>query len=294
MKILILGGSGQLGCELQKILHDGCAELGALPQRYTGAEVFCPLAAELDIIDKAAVEAYVGSHSFDLVINAAAFTHVDGCEEQEDVAYQVNGLAPGYIASACEACGAAFVQVSTDYVFRGDDPKPRLETDMVDPISAYGRTKRAGEQNALAGCTACFVVRTAWLYGSGGNNFVQTMLRLGKTHHKVSVVDDQWGNPTSAHDLAYEILVLATTKNYGIYHVTNKGTCSWADFAEAIFEGSGLDCQVVRCSSQDYAAKHPHAARRPAYSSLRNKHLEDTVGDEMGTWQDALTRYLNH
>lgn len=294
MKILITGGNGQLGNELQRVLRDGRAEIGPIPPTYRNAEVVSTDIATLDIVDAEAVMSYVGNGGFSLVINCAAMTNVDGCEMDEQAAFRVNAEAPGYLARAAEVAGAKFVQVSTDYVFPGADPVPRSEDDPAGPASAYGRSKLAGEERSLAACDRCFVVRTAWLYGYTGKNFVKTMMRLGTDCNEVTVVGDQLGNPTSANDLAYEILKIAATDGYGIYHCTNKGTCSWADFAQAVMEGAELDCSVVRCTSEEYAAANPASAKRPAYSSLRNKHLEDTVGDEMRPWQDALDEYLKN
>lgn len=292
MKILITGGKGQLGNELQRILREGRSEIGAIPVSYEGAEVVPTDVGTLDITDANAVISYVTGGGFDLIINCAAMTNVDGCETAEEAAYRVNAEAPGNLARAAEATGARFVQVSTDYVFSGTEPEPRSEGDQTSPVSAYGRTKLSGEQCSQEGCSRCFVVRTAWLYGYVGKNFVKTMMRLGSGHNEITVVDDQLGNPTSANDLAYEILNIAATENYGIYHCTNEGTCSWADFAQTIMEGAELDCKVIRCTSDEYAAKNPASAKRPAYSSLRNKHLEDTLGNEMRPWKDALREYL--
>lgn len=292
MKVLITGGSGQLGTELQRILRDGRSEIGALSSVYAEAEIVATDVKTLDITDSDAVISYIMSDSFDLVINCAAMTNVDGCETAEDAAFRVNAEAPGNLARACEKTHAKLVQVSTDYVFPGTDPVPRIEEDQTGPLSAYGRTKLAGEQLALENCNRCFVVRTAWLYGYEGKNFVKTMLRLGTDRGEVTVVDDQMGNPTSANDLAHEILELAVTENYGVYHCTNQGTCSWADFAEAIMEGAGLSCVVKRCTSEEYASMNPSSAKRPLYSSLRNKHLVDTIGDDMRSWEDSLASYL--
>ena len=204
----------------------------------------------------------------------------------------MNAIGSENLARECERCGAKFVQVSTDYVFPGTEPEPRVESDPTGPVSAYGRTKLAGEERSLAACSRCFVVRTAWLYGYVGKNFVKTMMRLGADRGEVTVVDDQLGNPTSANDLAHEILEIAATEDYGVYHCTNEGACSWADFAEAVMEGAGLDCKVERCTSEEYAAMNPASAKRPAYSSLRNKRLEDIVGDKMRPWREALAEYL--
>ena len=294
MRILITGGNGQLGGELQRLLRDGASEIGPVPALYEGAEVVATDVETLDITDADAVMAFVSEGSFDLVVNCAAMTNVDGCETAEDAAFRVNAEAPGNLAHAAESAGAKFVQVSTDYVFPGTDPEPREEGDPTGPVSAYGRTKLAGEERSLEACSRCFVVRTAWLYGYVGKNFVKTMMRLGAERDEVTVVGDQLGNPTSANDLAHEILAIAATERYGVYHCTNGGTCSWADFAQAIMEGAGLDCAVARCTSEEYAAMNPASAKRPAYSSLRNKHLEDTVGDEMRPWREALSTYLKN
>lgn len=292
MKILVTGGNGQLGNELQRILREGRSEIGPIPGIYANAEVVATDVAELDVTDADAVMAYVAQGGFDIVVNGAAMTNVDGCEATEDVAFRVNAEAPGNLARAAEAASAKLVQVSTDYVFPGTDPAPRIESDPTGPVSAYGRTKLAGEERSLESCSRCFVVRTAWLYGYVGKNFVKTMMRLGEDRDEVAVVDDQLGNPTSANDLAHEILEIAATEDYGVYHCTNEGTCSWADFAEAVMEGVRLDCRVLRCTSADYAALNPASAKRPAYSSLRNKHLEDTVSDKMRPWREALAAYL--
>ena len=221
-------------------------------------------------------------------------TNVDGCEQEEDAANAVNGQGPANLAMACEALGAKFVQVSTDYVFPGNVPGERIESDEVAPLSAYGRSKLLGEQATAKHCSRHFIVRTAWLYGYVGHNFVKAMRKIGQTRDQITVVNDQLGNPTSANDLAYEILKIALTDDYGIYHCTGKGTCSWCDFATAIMEGLGLDCKVVPVTSEQYKAANPASADRPAYSSLRNEHLEKTVGDEMRPWRDALVTYLQN
>lgn len=292
MRILVTGSNGQLGNELHRLIATGAAEIGPV-RGYEDAKVLYADADTLDITDAAAVESFFAAHSFDAVINCAAMTNVDGCEAAEDAAYKVNAEGAANLARACALRGAKLVQVSTDYVFPGTEPGDRVEADEAAPLSAYGRTKLAGEQLALKLNEKTFVVRTAWLYGYVGGNFVKTMLRLAKERGGMTVVDDQVGNPTSANDLAYEILQLLPTSQYGIYHCTNNGVCSWADFAKAIVEGAGYDPAIVTpYSSAEYAEAHPDAAQRPAYSALRNRHLEETVGDEMRPWRDALATYL--
>lgn len=289
MKILLTGGNGQLGTELQRILHDGQAEIGRIPHEYENAKVVSTDMDTLDITNAQSVLSFVMDNGFDLIVNCAAMTNVDGCEENEQMAYNVNAVGPENLAVAAQASGAKLVQVSTDYVFSGEVFVDRTETDTPNPQSAYGRTKLAGEHLVAQKCKRYFIVRTAWLYGYVGNNFVKTMLRLARENGAIKVVYDQYGNPTNANDLAYEILKIAATDNYGIYHCTNKGTCSWCDFASAIVDGSGIECSKSPCTTKEF----PRPAKRPAYSSLRNKHLEDTLGDEMRAWPIALNEYLS-
>lgn len=294
MRTLITGSKGQLGNELKRLLETGKAEIGPIPSEYNDVNVDYVDYDALDITDAAAVELWMGKHSYDLVINCAAMTNVDGCESAEEAAFKVNAQGPENLARECEKQGAKFVQVSTDYVFPGIDATPRTEQDPTDPVSAYGRSKLAGELAVRNVSKKYFIVRTAWLYGYVGKNFVKTMLNLGKTKDEIFVVNDQLGNPTSANDLAYEILKIALTDNYGVYHCTNEGTCSWADFSKAIMEGAGLSCKVNRCTSKEYKEMNPASANRPAYSSLENVHLKTTIGNEMRDWQDALKTYLKN
>lgn len=293
MKVLITGSKGQLGNELLDCLATMRAEIGPIPGAYACAQVDACDSDVLDITDAAAVEAWFSAHGpYDLVFNCAAMTNVDGCETAEDAAMRVNAEGPRNLARSACAQGAKIVQVSTDYVFAGTEPAPRIESDPTGPVSAYGRSKLAGEQAVAQENPRHFIVRTAWLYGRIGHNFVKTMLRLGASHDEVSVVDDQQGNPTSANDLAYELLKIALTEDFGVYHCTNHGTCSWADFAAAIMAGAGLSCKVVPVTSAQYKQMNPASADRPAYSSLENRHLAKTIGDEMRPWQDALASYL--
>ncbi|MDR2721625.1 MAG: dTDP-4-dehydrorhamnose reductase [Coriobacteriaceae bacterium] len=290
MKILICGANGQLGCELSRLLETGYAEIGAIPNAYQGAEVTKTDVADLDITDNLAVQHFVSQGKFDLIINCAAMTNVDGCEEHEEAAYRINAEGAKNLAAAAAQQDAKIVHISTDYVFSGDDATDRIESDAPDPQSAYGRTKLAGERLVAQANARHFVIRTAWLYGYVGKNFVKTILKLAQETGAIKVVDDQVGKPTSANDLACEILKIAETENYGIYHCTNNGTCSWFDFACAIVDGAHISCEKTPCSTQDF----PRPAKRPAFSSLQNKHLQDTIGDEMRTWQDALDNYLKN
>lgn len=291
MKILITGANGQLGTELQRVLREMRAEIGPLPADYQGAEVVALDSEGLDITDENAVASEL-SKGYDIVINAAAYTNVDGCESNTEDADAVNHLGPAHLARACEEHGAKLVQVSTDYVFPGNEEGDRVETDPVKPISAYGRTKLAGEEAVEELCSRYFIVRTAWLYGYKGKNFAKTMVRLAKKFGKISVVADQFGNPTSANDLAYEILELALTQEYGVYHCTNNGTCSWFDFACAVVDLAGIPCEKEPLTSVEYKQRFPQSADRPHFSSLKNAHLEATIGDEMRPWEEAVKTYM--
>ena len=292
LRILVTGSKGQLGNELRRCLESGDAEIGAIPAEYRDAHVDYIDYDVLDISDASAVDAWFAENAYDIVINCAAITNVDGCETDEVGAYKVNAQGPANLSRASAAQGAKIVHVSTDYVFPGNEEGQRTEDDPTCPISAYGRTKLAGEKAASRENSKCFVCRTSWLYGYVGKNFVKTMRRLGESHDRITVVSDQLGNPTSANDVAYHILKVALTGNYGIYHMTNNGTCSWADFASRIMEKSGLSCEVVPVTSAEYKVANPNSADRPHFSSLQNKHLQDTVGDEFRSWQDAIDMFI--
>ena len=288
MKILICGARGQLGSELVRLIEQGYAEIGPIPRIYRSAELVKTDVSELDITDADAVDAFLAQGKFDLVINCAAMTNVDACEEHEEAAYRINAQAAENLAVASERYGAKLVHISTDYVFSGNEKTDRVETDEPDPQSAYGRTKLAGELLVQQACHRHYILRTAWLYGYVGKNFVKTIMELARENGVIKVVDDQFGNPTSANDLAYEILRIARTEDYGVYHCTNKGTCSWYDFAKTIVEQTRIDCVVIPCTTEEF----PRPAKRPAFSSLRNKRLEDSLGDEMRDWRVALAEYL--
>ena len=292
MKILITGSHGQLGNELSEMLRTGQAGIGRISDAYDGCEVVAVDVDELDITDYAAVEQFVGREKPDIIINCAAMTNVDGCETAFEIAMKVNAIGPRNLAMAAEKYGAKLVHVSTDYVFKGDPGKPRCEWDSTSPNTVYGKSKLLGEKYVAEQCRKYFILRTAWLYGLIGKNFVKTMRRLGNMNDVTTVVDDQRGNPTNANDLAYHILKLALTEEYGIYHCTGEGECSWADFAKKIMELSHCKGTVAKCTTEEYSQKYPSAAPRPLYSSLQNLMLECTVGNEMRDWQTALEEYI--
>ena len=229
------------------------------------------------------------------IISCAAFTNVDGCETNREAAFAVNALGARNLAMAAEEIGAKLVHVSTDYVFSGDAAQPVWEYDLPAPRSVYGKTKLLGEQYVQQFCTHYFIVRTAWLYGYAGNNFVKTMLRLARQNGGVTVVDDQLGNPTNAADLAHEILNLLVTKEYGVYHCTGEGVCSWCEFAAEIIRLSGIPATVTPCTTEQFiAGAKKQIAPRPAYSALENAMLKATIGNEMRDWKTALACFFEN
>ncbi len=288
MKILITGCNGQLGNELRSILALGKSEIGGIPDLLLGAEVVAVDIDELDITSFDAVNDLVSKEKPDVIINSAAMTNVDGCESMQDVAYKVNAAGVRNLAVAAESVGAKFIHISTDYVFAGNGSVPYAEWDKIDPQSIYGKSKALGEQYALAFCKKSFIVRTSWLYGYIGKNFVKTVRRVMKERGAMTVVNDQRGNPTNANDLAHHILKLAVTNEYGIYHCTGKGECTWFEFAKEIVKSSNISGEVSPCSSEEY----PSPVKRPKFSSLSHLALECAVGDEMRDWKVALKEYI--
>lgn len=275
MKILLTGANGQLGRELQKQYADKDVELILTDVK------------ELDITDVNAVHKFVIGHKPNVIINCAAHTQVDKCEEQVDLAYKINAIGPKNLASAAYEIGAEIVQISTDYVFDGEGHSHLTEFDETNPQTVYGRTKLDGENFVKTLNPKYYIIRTAWLYGDG-NNFVKTMINLSKTHDELKVVDDQIGTPTSTVDLARVILKLVEEKNYGLFHCTCKGVCSWYDFAKEIFRVKNINVKVIPCTTDEF----PRPAKRPKYSVLRNYMLELTTGDITREWQEAIKEYI--
>lgn len=290
MKIVITGSRGQLGNALQVLLKNGENSLGKIPTVFFNSEVFPVDVDELDITDFKAVDAYIAEIKPDIIINCAAMTNVDGCETDTELAEAVNAAGPKNLSIAATKYGAKLIHISTDYVFKGDATKPYIETDECAPVTSYGLSKLHGEQNVLENCKESFVVRTSWLYGLVGKNFVKTIRNVAKEKGVLTVVDDQRGNPTNADDLAFHLLLIATTENYGVYHCTGSGECSWYDFACKILEYSNIPCDISPCSTDQSGRK----AKRPAFSSLENLHLKQTVGDYMRDWQVALKEYITN
>ena len=288
MKIMITGCNGQLGNELISILKSGKSEIGAMPCELAGSELLPVDVDTLDISDNAAVAAFVAENRPAVIINCAAYTNVDGCESDFETAFKVNAMGVRNLSLAAKSVGAKLIHVSTDYVFAGDGTRPYVEWDQVNPQSAYGASKALGEKYALAFNDKTFVVRTSWLYGYIGKNFVKTVRRVIREKGGITVVNDQRGNPTHANDLAHHLLKLALTEEYGIYHCTGEGECTWYDFAKKIAELSGFGDVVKPCTSEEF----PTPTKRPAYSSLSNLALRCTVGNEMRNWEDAIEEYI--
>ena len=296
MKVLITGCKGQLGTEIMKQLRVGKSEIGPIPQMMQGAKVVAVDLPEVDISKLQNTLAYMEEIKPDVVINCAAYTNVDGCETNHDVAFQANALGPRNLAMACERIGAKLVHVSTDYVFSGraNGGVALDEAELPNPISAYGSTKLQGENYVKQFCSRAFIVRTAWLYSYYGKNFVKTMVNAGKKFGKLMVVNDQLGNPTNAVDLAHVLLQLAATEEYGTYHCTGEGICSWYDFTVEIIANAGIDAEVSPCTSAEYKAKNPQSADRPAWSALDNRMLRCTIGNMVRPWQDALKVFFEN
>ena len=273
--ILVTGANGQLGNEMRL--------LAEVNKEYA---YFFTDVAELDICDEQAVGNFVVEHQIDIIVNCAAYTAVDKAEDNQELCDKLNHVAPGYLAKTIESRGGYFIQVSTDYVFDGTAHIPYTEEQPTCPDSVYGITKLAGEQEAMKYCSKTMIVRTAWLYSTFGNNFVKTMLRLGREKTSLGVIFDQIGTPTYARDLAVAIFA-AINKGIvpGIYHFSNEGVCSWYDFTQMIHHLAGIDsCRLKPLHTEEYPAK----AKRPHYSVLDKTKIKDTFGIEIPYWVDSL------
>ena len=289
--IWLIGNKGMLGTEISRMLEEFSLE-------YTGTD------REVDITSPGALLDFAlertGSNKIEWIINCAAYTAVDKAEDDTELCARLNADGPANIAATAKKIGARLIHVSTDYVFHGDGTRPYREDDPTDPTGVYGLTKRDGENRALAENDATYIVRTAWLYGQYGNNFVATMLRLMKEKENLSVVDDQRGTPTWAADLARTLIAFINAEKegraapYGIYHYTNEGNISWFDFASEIYrKGTELGllskpCTVNPCTSDQFPAK----VKRPTYSVLDKTLIKKTLGIEIPEWQESLEKYL--
>lgn len=279
MNILITGCNGQLGNEIQ-----------LLQAQYAQHTWLNTDVNELDITDKAAIERFVEANEIDGIVNCAAYTAVDKAESDPQLARKLNADAPAFLSEAVAKRGGWMVQVSTDYVFNGTKHTPYVETDEPCPNSVYGQTKLEGEQAVSELCPNAMIIRTAWLYSEFGNNFVKTMIRLGREREQLGVIFDQVGTPTYAHDLATAIMT-AIDKGIkpGVYHFSNEGVTSWYDFTKSIHRLSGINtCQVSPLHTTEY----PTPACRPAYSVLDKTKIKDVYGIEIPHWEESLAKCI--
>ena len=275
LKILITGKTGQLGYDLYELLKDK-EEVVA-----TGREEF-----EITNIDS--THKFIKEYLPDIVIHCAAYTKVDDCEKNIDLAYNANAIGAGNIASVCSDINAKMVYISTDYVFDGTKDKPYNEFDTPNPLNIYGKSKLAGENIVKEILDKHYIVRTSWLYGINGNNFVKTMLRLSKYKNMLKIVNDQHGIPTFTRDLAEGLYFLIKTDAYGTYHMTNSGETTWYEFAKKIFEITNVNINVEPITTEEYNA----LALRPKYSVLNNYVLKLRFNYELRNWEDGLKSYI--
>lgn len=275
MNILVTGANGQLGNEMRVV----AAEQKQLVYHFTDV-------AELDICDEQAVERFVAEGAIDCIVNCAAYTNVNKAEEDAVLCDKLNHLAPANLARVAAKYRIGLVHVSTDYVFNGEHHVPYREDDATCPNSVYGATKLAGEEAIRAIHPEAVIIRTAWLYSSFGNNFVKTMLRLGKEREELGVVFDQIGTPTYARDLARAIQhIVGSGVVPGIYHYSNEGVCSWYDFTKAIFDLTGIS---TCCLKPLHTDEYPTPAARPHYSVLDKTKIKQTYGVKVPHWMDSL------
>ncbi len=274
--ILVTGITGQLGYDVAK-------ELERRGENFIGTT-----RKELDLSKPEEVKNFIIEKKPSTVIHCAAYTAVDKAESEAELALTVNGLATRKIAEACREVGAKMLYVSTDYVFGGDGETPYEISDEKAPQNIYGKSKLLGEDSVIALLREYFIVRISWVFGSNGKNFVKTMLNFDKRRKKISVVDDQVGSPTYTADVAPLLVDMIQSDKYGIYHATNEGFCSWAEFAEEIFKQAGREITVEKIPTSDY----PTPAKRPFNSRLSKKTLDEAGFNRLPSWQDAVTRFL--
>ena len=280
MNILITGCNGQLGNEMQLL------EASHPQHTYFNTDV-----AELDITNQDAIEAFVEDHQIDGIVNCAAYTAVDQAEENEELCTRLNAEAPAYLSAAIGKRGGWMIQISTDYVFDGTQHTPYTEEADTCPNSVYGKTKLVGELNVQKFCEQSMIIRTAWLYSTFGNNFVKTMIRLGKEKPELGVIFDQVGTPTYARDLAVAIFAAIEQGIVpGVYHFSNEGVISWYDFTKAIHRIAGITTCHVRPL---HTAEYPTPANRPHYSVLDKTKIKNIYGIEIPYWEDSLAECIN-
>ncbi|HDR8158386.1 TPA: dTDP-4-dehydrorhamnose reductase [Bacillus cereus] len=276
MKVLVTGAKGQLGQDVVSLLKEQTWEVLGF-----GRE-------ELNITDEKQVSEKVLLIQPDIIIHTAAYTQVDQAESDEESAFKVNAEGTKYLAQAAEAVGAKFCYVSTDYVFDGTKDTPYKPDDQTNPQTVYGKSKLVGEQYTQEYCSKSYIVRTSWVFGLYGNNFVKTMLRLAEENKELGIVHDQVGSPTYTTDLARFIISLVQTDKYGVYHGSNSGVCSWYEFAKEIFKQSNIEIVVNPLKTEDF----PRPAARPKYSVLDKGMIEENGFESLQNWKEALKDFL--
>lgn len=277
MKVLVTGIGGQLGYDVMREL------------KKRGLEVVGTGREEMDITDAAQVREVLRACAPDAVIHCSAYTAVDRAEDEKELAYRVNVEGTKNIAEVCAELDCVMMYISTDFVFSGEGERPWEPEDEAGPLSVYGRSKYEGEKEVKSRLDKCFIVRISWTFGINGNNFVKTMLRIGKENGAVRVVDDQVGSPTYTRDLAVLLADMIQSGQYGEYHASNEGFCSWYEFAKEIFQEAGMDeVQVTPISSDEFPAK----AKRPFNSRMSKEKLVKKGFNRLPPWQDALNRYM--
>ena len=277
MKVLVTGITGQLGFDVMAELQRRKIEAVGAARR------------DFDLTDDAAIENFIRLHKPDAVIHCAAYTAVDKAEDETETAMQINGHATEVIAQTCKDIDAKMIYISTDYVFPGTGDMPHKVADPKDPPNVYGRSKLAGEEAVIKNLDKYFIVRISWVFGVNGKNFVKTMLRLSETKDKLTVVNDQIGSPTYTADVAPLLVDMVQTDKYGIYHATNEGFCSWAEFAAEIFRQAGAKTEVIPVPSSEYPTK----AVRPKNSRLSKQKLDSAGFKRLPNWEDAVKRFLS-
>lgn len=278
MRLLVTGALGMLGKELVELLKRQ-PEAIEIVERDIG---------DLPIEQENVVLRSVREIAPEVIVNCAAYTNVDGCETNRDLAFAVNATGPGNLAKAATACSARFIHISTDFVFDGEKRDPYVESDPPKPLSVYGESKLDGEKQAAAHCRDAAVLRTAWLYGRHGKNFINTMLRLGREKEEITVVADEVGSPTWAADLAGAIWAVVKAGARGIYHATNRGACSRVEQAQKVFDLMGSKTRIKPTTAKEYGLP----ARRPAHAVLDGAKLARDTGYRMKAWDEALAEYL--
>lgn len=276
MRALVTGVKGQLG-------YDVVNELTKRGYEAVGVDI-----EEMDITDEEAVDKVITEANVDTVIHCAAYTAVDAAEDNIEVCRKVNAEGTENVAKVCKKLDLKMIYISTDYVFNGQGNRPWEPDDEREPLNVYGQTKYEGELAVEQNLTKYFIVRIAWVFGVNGKNFIKTMLNLGKTRDKLTVVNDQIGSPTYTYDLARLLVDMAESDKYGRYHATNEGLCSWYEFACEIFKQAGISVEVVPVTSEVYPAK----AKRPSNSRMSKEKLTENGFEKLPPWQDALNRYL--